>query len=241
MSTVELKEPKFYTCEGCWKRFTSLFSGLCQSCLQDRNREHERKYEEAALEARRQDRQGTLSRAGVPSRHAKLEFDSPKVWPSDPRCPDMLLSSWNGEPWSVLLTGPTGTGKTSLAVELLLRWLCYPGAGRFVRARRLPGLYFSDDASEIRDLETVGLLIVDDLGRGHLGRAWEAVGEIMNSRYDEELSTIITSNLGLAEIAEHDAHMADRLSEGLVIRIGGDSRRAIARDSRRRTGQGQCV
>lgn len=230
MNTLDHKEQEFFACEGCGESYTSLFTGLCRGCLLKRRKDLERKRREVAVERSRHDRQGTLIGAGVPSRHAKLVFQSPETWPFDPRCADLLLSEWEGNPWAALLIGPTGTGKTSLAVELLFRRLCLPCPGRFVRAGNLPNLYFSNEATGTADLETVGLLVIDDLGRGHQGRAWEAVGEVMNSRYDDERATIVTSNLGLAEIAEQDAHMADRLSEGLVIRIGGESRRRIDRD-----------
>ena len=87
--------------------------------------------------------------------------------------------------------------------------------------------YFSGDGTEADRLEIAKLLVLDDLGRGHLGRSWEAIGELLAARYDAELPTLISTNLALGQIAETDAHVADRLSEGLVIAMLGESRREL--------------
>lgn len=212
----------FSPCRDCDEQYMGLTDGLCPECSKKRRRE-------ADLESLRSNRERTLQRAGVPSRFARLSFRQPKAWPTDYRRPDLLLSQWNGEPWSVLLTGPPGTGKTSFAVELLFVWLCRPDSGRFIRAGDLPRIYFGGDALAFDQLKTVAFLAIDDLGRGTPGRAWEAVSEIVSARYDEEVATIITTNLGMEGIASHGGHMADRLTDGLVMRVSGHSRRGVTK------------
>jgi hypothetical protein len=59
------------------------------------------------------------------------------------------------------------------------------------------------------------------------GKAISLRGKAISYTADHERATVITSNLGLTQLAEHDAHMADRLSEGLVLRLSGESRRGL--------------
>jgi len=176
----------------------------------------------------KEDREETLLAAGVPQRHARNQFHEPdEGWPVDPRLPDVDLSDWRGDPWAALLTGPVGTGKTTLGKELLFRRLCDGVHGRFIRAGDIPKIVFGDSARQSDELETCELLVVDDLGRGHLGRAWEAIGEVLAARHAAERATIITSNLNLVEISDFDPHMADRLTDGLVMGVQGESLRGL--------------
>lgn len=162
----------------------------------------------------------------MPLRYA-IGFEEPRAWPVDPRKPDASLAAWNGTPWSVHLHGPVGTGKTMLAVELLRRLVA---AGErsieFVRAGEIPGrLYQARDADERARLGNVAALLIDDLGAGHPGNAWAAVGEVIAARYDRLRPTIVTSNLSLKAVGLTDLRIADRLGVGLSVELKGKSRR----------------
>jgi len=183
MRVLELNTPSFVQCDDCGEKWTSLRDvdekRLCERCMVSLR-------ERKQLEDLRFDREGLLRRAGVPSRYARVAFDTLSPWPVRDQAGATSLLDWTGDPWLVLLCGLTGVGKTLLAVELLYRWLCRPFAGRFIRASRIPELYFTERSDEYSELLHTGCLVLDDLGRGHLGKAWEAIGEVLSSRYDEE-------------------------------------------------------
>jgi hypothetical protein len=227
-SRIEECEP----CLGCGKSGTWREDGICESCVQDARHRANEAGDEADPGHLSGDRIATLVACGVPRRQARIEFEKPTVWPHDPRRPDLTLDKWTREPWSALLTGPVGSGKTVIAAEMLYRRRCDGETCRYIRASGVPRLYFSGKNREFDGLKSVGLLVLDDFGRGHLGRACEAVGELLAARYDDELPTIITTNFSLQEIAKFDAHIADRLSEGLLIAMLGDSRRELMEASR---------
>lgn len=216
-----------------------------------------------------EDRDAALARAGVPAFHVR-KFRTPDRWPEDNREAQVRLDQWQWNkpaiPWSWLLTGPTGTTKTTVAVAYLWRawetWvrrriaaLCcerccgkgwihggpgessaqcdcrrgLPGAFscRFIEAARVPEIKFERAPEDGRrpltwgDLVRPDLLVVDDLGRGHQGGGWEALGLLVSDRRGAEAATILTSNLDLEEISRADPHAADRLNEGAVATMGG--------------------
>jgi DNA replication protein DnaC len=133
------------------------------------------------------------------------------------------------------LTGSFGTGKTALAMIVSKAAI---DAGRTVAIYSCPRLLSvireSIDGGGVLDfldrLAAADLLHIDDLGAEHRTE-WvlEQLYTIINSRYEDERSTIITSNL------ERDA-LAEQLGERIVSRLegmcgeplpfwGGDARR----------------
>jgi DNA replication protein DnaC len=68
------------------------------------------------------------------------------------------------------------------------------------------------------------LLVLDEIGRGHEGRAWGLIIEIVSDRYDHQLPTIVTTNRRLrAEagdkekgLSEEDPALYRRLKEGFI-------------------------
>jgi DNA replication protein DnaC len=119
------------------------------------------------------------------------------------------------------LTGPVGTGKTTLAMLVSKAAL---NAGRSVAIYSLPRLL-----NEIRDghraershvdlldrLTEVDLLHVDDVGAERT-TDWvlEELYSIVNARYEDQRSMIITTNLDYAELeAQVSARTASRLAE----------------------------
>lgn len=201
---------------------------MCEDCATAEKAAREERVRERELEQHRTDPAGLLIRAGVPRLLAETEFEEPSAWPSDPRRSNLILRDWEGDPALVFLGGPTGTGKSMQACYLLRRHLVGGGLGGFIRARRVPGAYFGDaDSGRAGLLESVNLLVLDDLGRGHPGGGWGAVGELIASRYGDKLPTIISSNLSLPEINSFDPHLASRLRDGLIMVLGGKDRRGL--------------
>lgn len=220
MSTETPPLVVFSQCSECGESFTGMpESGICVECGQKAKRKAE------AERFKGLTRYQHLIRAGAPERIARTEFtDQIK---SD-RAGRSLALRWDGEPWSLFIFGPNGTGKTMLACEVLHLALRQRFGGRFVRASRVPGYYFSGEQEDIRKMHrlyTAGCLVVDELGRGHPGGGWAALGELIGNRYDSERMTIVTSNDDLETVAEHDPHLADRLNDGLLVHLGGESLR----------------
>jgi hypothetical protein len=219
---------RFVACAQCGEEGTWGPEGVCWSCQSDASQQSQSQWDRERLSELKENREETLLAAGVPRRYARCKFHEPDDgWPTDPRMPEVDLSEWQGRPCSAVLSGPVGNGKTSLAVERLFRGMCDGAHGRFVRAGSIPRIYFGDSARESAELETCELLVVDDLGRGHLGKAWHALGEVLAARHADERATIITTNLTLVEISDFDPHMADRLTDGLVMGVQGESLRGL--------------
>ena len=121
------------------------------------------------------------------------------------------------DPWKggFYLWGPAGSGKTLLACiflqELMLK---FAKAGRFVDLsrqffQRLKRSFDSTDASYgtsgriLEELINVPFLVIDDFGVQR-NTEWESemLYNLIDSRYAEENTTIITSNTNIAEFKE---------------------------------------
>ncbi|HEY2771390.1 MAG TPA: ATP-binding protein [Solirubrobacteraceae bacterium] len=166
--------------------------------------------------------------AVIPRRYRDMSFDRQPVTDIEPRAVvdevkkfarriDGHLDAGRG----LWLTGPVGTGKTTLAMLVSKAAL---NAGRSVAIYSLPRLL-----NEIRDghraershvdlldrLTEVDLLHVDDVGAERT-TDWvlEELYSIVNARYEDQRSMIITTNLDYAELeAQVSARTASRLAE----------------------------
>jgi len=135
------------------------------------------------------------------------------------------------------LTGGFGTGKTALAMIVSKAAI---DAGRTVAIYSCPRLLAviresidSPSRGGVLDfldlLATADLLHIDDLGAEHR-TDWvlEQLYTIINSRYEDERSTIVTSNLGRDELAEQLGERTVSRLEGMCEIIpfyGADARR----------------
>lgn len=180
-------------------------------------------------------RRVALLRAGVPDRYAEEPFVDPDPWPT-PGGSTVDLREWDGsEAWSVLLTGSVGSGKTMLGAELLWRahergrTIGWARAGKLIR--EVFGAPRAESTALLRRLEDVGVLMLDDLGRGYANEhATGLVGELLAERHANRRPTICTTNRRLDP--EHpdalwraDPAAFDRLRDGLVVPLAGASRR----------------
>jgi DNA replication protein DnaC len=167
--------------------------------------------------------------ARIPKRYRAISFEHSDVIDIERRCPtqvrevrafaasiDANLDAGHG----LWLTGGCGTGKTALAMIVSKAAI---DAGRTVAIYSCPRLL-----SVIRDsierggvldfldrVAVADLLHIDDLGAEHRTE-WvlEQLYTIVNARYEDERSTIVTSNLGRDELAE-------QLGERIVSRLEG--------------------
>ncbi|MGW1149023.1 ATP-binding protein, partial [Streptomyces sp. NPDC002454] len=144
---------------------------------------------------------------------------------------------------SLLIAGTTGTGKTHQAYGAVrsligagvrLRWKATTAADLYAELRPRPG---HDGERELRDLARCPLLIIDDLGAAKPSEWTEEITmRLMNRRYNEMLPTLVTTNLGMADLR---AHVGDRAASRLaemtdkVILDGPDRRRTHAAGHRR--------
>ncbi len=158
----------------------------------------------------------------IPEQYADLDLST---FP-DRRIASDIFDWWHElpSPW-LLLSGDLGTGKTGLTIGLVKRAL---SEGRSALFRPFVELlsdikatFRSRDAAEpdeadlLRALKSVELLALDDLGAERAtGWAQERLFEILNHRYNERKRTILTTNLGPAEMQDH-------LGDRIVARIDG--------------------
>ncbi|MGW6736246.1 ATP-binding protein [Streptomyces sp. NPDC055013] len=144
---------------------------------------------------------------------------------------------------SLLIVGTTGTGKTHQAYGAIrsllitgvrLRWKATTAADLYAELRPRPG---HDGERELMDLARCPLLIIDDLGAAKNSEWTEEITmRLINRRYNEMLPTLITTNLGMADLRQHIGdRVASRLTEmsDKVILDGPDRRRALAAEWRR--------
>ena len=122
--------------------------------------------------------------------------------------------------YGLLLRGPVGTLKTTLAVAVLQCWLRRGGQARFLTMPSLVDNIFAAKAvspDEWNQFETrlrqTPLLVLDDLG-AEWSSGWPLtkVDAIIAERYNRRRATIITTNLGSAALrSRYTDRMVDRL------------------------------
>jgi DNA replication protein DnaC len=151
----------------------------------------------------------------------------------------------------LLLMGAQGTGKTGLGVSLLQEDLAVGRSGLYVVAPDLleriretygPGGDRDDAAVAARGILAqaidVDTLLLDDVGKEGLS-AWgrERLFRLINARDAWQRRTIITTNLGLAELEAHLGEFSfDRIrgnathpttGESFFVKLTGPSRRGV--------------
>lgn len=169
--------------------------------------------------------------ARIPSRYRAISFEHSDVIDMERRFPTQVreLRAFVREIGANLdagrglwLTGGFGTGKTALAMIVSRAAI---DAGRSVAIYSCPRLLgmlresidkgVGGVVEFLDQLTAVDLLHIDDLGAEHRTE-WvlEQLYSIVNARYQDERSTLITSNLSRDELAE-------QLGERIVSRLEG--------------------
>lgn len=139
---------------------------------------------------------------------------------------------------SLLINGPTGTGKTHQAHGALRAAVTAGQRPRIAwRAITAPDLYAAlrprqgvDTETEMQQWRNAGLLLLDDLGAAKSSEWTEEVTyRLIDHRYTHCLPSIFTTNVPTADLREHlGDRVASRLAEMCtrVTLTGADRRRA---------------
>jgi DNA replication protein DnaC len=137
---------------------------------------------------------------------------------------------------SLLLTGPTGTGKTHMAAAIVRLTL---EAGRPVLFKRASDFYSAVRESfnqpnvskedVMREYGKCPMLVLDDLGSGSLSdHERRCTLELLDMRLDDLRPTVVTTNWTIEQIRERmDERIASRLSDFMVIALVGGDRRGM--------------
>lgn len=152
-----------------------------------------------------------MVQARIPARYGTCSLDTYE-WESNDLSAAFLVAHRfaTGYPVStegrgILFTGSSGLGKTHLSVSILKYVIAQRGATGFFWEHkelldRLRSIYSLRTAGAedklLRSIITCDLLVIDDLGdMTPSDWSWDTTSYILNSRYNENLSTIITTNL----------------------------------------------
>jgi DNA replication protein DnaC len=190
-----------------------------------------------------------LEQARIPQRyaHCTLEDYVPNYGASNPALSAALLQARNfvrAYPLDtggngLLLTGSIGVGKTHLAVGMLQALVAERGArGLFFDYRDLlkqvqNSYNRSVDVTELEVLQPVfeaEVLVLDELGASKpTDWVWDTVAHILNTRYNDRRTTIITTNyanlppgggeLTGARAAVREETLGDRIGERMRSRL----------------------
>lgn len=137
----------------------------------------------------------------------------------------------DGHKFGLLLAGTCGNGKTTTmravqSVVKLLNNTYYNRSGqrignRLLEAKEITGL--SDKDGQLTVYKTVPVLFLDDLGREptevlKYGNVTSPITELLEYRYNQRLTTIVTTNLEPSEIREkYGDRIADRFNEMFAL------------------------
>lgn len=133
--------------------------------------------------------------------------------------------------FGLLLAGTCGNGKTTTmravqSVVKLLNNTYYNRSGqrignRLLEAKEITGL--SDKDGQLTVYKTVPVLFLDDLGREptevlKYGNVTSPITELLEYRYNQRLTTIVTTNLEPAEVRQkYGDRIADRFNEMFAL------------------------
>jgi DNA replication protein DnaC len=191
----------------------------------------------------------TMEQARIPKRYAHCTLDDyvPNYGGNNASLSNALVQARNfvreyspaGNGTGLLLAGSIGVGKTHLAVGILRALITERGArGLFYEYRDLlkqvqNSYNQSVEATELDVLQPVfdaEVLVLDELGASkRTDWVWDTVAHILNTRYNNMKTTIITTNhanlppagseLSAARAAAREETLGDRIGERMRSRL----------------------
>jgi DNA replication protein DnaC len=160
-------------------------------------------------------------------------------WTGKPRdgklVPEEAIKIWqaigrwqNGSFPSLFIYGTKGIGKTHIALAIGWQKLIGELGSRvlFYQVEGLMDQIREGSWSLVVGAKTCDLLILDDIG-AQKSTEWSLakLDSIIDYRYIEGMETIFTSNYSLSNTDKIPERIADRIREGTVVRLRGESRR----------------
>lgn len=187
-----------------------------------------------------------LAAANIPPHYVNCEFSSfstegdQHVFEPARRVAEQFVENYPVEKTGILFVGGPGTGKTHLGVSILKRLTTERGiACRFVDYRELlkeiqhtynPSAQMTE-LGLLQPIFETEVVMIDELGAIRTSQwVWDTVAHILNRRYSEDRTTIITTNFEdrperVVEEKERGEHFSDpeRVMRGETLgdRIGG--------------------
>lgn len=131
----------------------------------------------------------------------------------------------------LLLHGLSGTGKTLLIQAMVKELTDHPGGltARVMAAGELPMVGTDDAAEDVKQLEEVDLLVLEDL-QHFPRRKSQSLCRLLDRRAERRRPTVLTSTVGPASLARLPRRLTSRLAAGLVVQlepVGKASRSSI--------------
>ena len=193
-----MSEPETRTCERCGKAFETKVTKKtrCDGCI------HEIR-DQASAAARPR-----ISRYEVPQLFRPYSFPDP-------------VRDTIAKHRLVVLCGPTGTCKTSIAHHGLSYLTKSANEALFL----LCGELGTAMVSRREEILQVPVLAIDDLGRHMSPASVEAASAICEYRTAHGMLTMLTTNLPLDRFAEIDERLHSRLHQFEWIKLGGQDKR----------------
>lgn len=190
------------------------------------------------------ERQKDLSLYGIKGRYKDMDFDKLKELGAPPEDKEAYNNAFkyslhlsghirNGK--GLILMGPVGTGKTSLAISILRQAIEQGYNGYLISMMSLldtllilskgPAEHYLKFENRIRNCP---LLVLDDFGSEYDNK-WVSskVDSIISDRVERGKATIITTNLSVQQIKKcYDSRIYDRLKEtSFILSFKGKSKR----------------
>lgn len=184
-----------------------------------------------------------LEHAGIPARYEKCEFsdyrtDTNQALAAAKIATEKWANDYPLDKRGLLLIGPRGVGKTHLSIAALKQVMRKGVTCSFCDYRellkRIQNSYNpSVQATELEVLRPIfesEIVVLDDLGAVKPSEwVWDTVSLVLNTRYNENLTTIITTNfedgpakklsVSGAQAAAREETLGDRIGERMRSRL----------------------